>query len=77
MKINKIQEMVELIQSGFKYDDSGNDVTITGEFDYYDHNGNPDDHCDIYRLWDSPDSGNGVVIRVFDDRTIVEPFIKS
>jgi hypothetical protein len=62
-------EIQNAIAAGFVIDDSLNDVRVTGELSYYDHNGNPDNPSMVYRLWDDAPDGEiaGMRFEVYDD----------
>ncbi len=71
-------EIQNAIAAGYVYDDSSNDVRVTGELSYYDHNGNPDDSSLVYRLWNAPDGASGGMrFEVYDDGRVESDGIDS
>jgi hypothetical protein len=73
IKISESEALTNAIANGFTTDDSGNTLTENDELDHYDHNGDPDDHAYIYRLW-TPDGNAGIWVAVHDDREEVSEF---
>jgi hypothetical protein len=68
--------ILSAINAGMFTDEDGADVRVTGQLSHVDHNGNPDRHAYIYRLW-TPDSEQGMRFTVYEDGVIESVKIDS